>query len=201
RGGGEGEAPAVFRVAVAPGGGGLAGEERRQARHPPAAAGARPRARLDTPDGAQRVLRDGAPDLALRHVVAGADLRLVAERGRRLGRVARPEEELVRPRRERALLAHEGEERWIRSGVADEDAADEPLAVRAQSGLLVAVPEPVLIPPAPGTGPFGEGVAEGRHVDAEELQLRREIRSREPPVLAAETRGEHVGHLVAGADQ
>ena len=41
-------------------------------------------------------------------------------------------------------------------------------------------------------------VAEARHVDAQELELRREIRAYKAGTVPGEALGEHVGHLVAG---
>src|SRR5437667_282125 len=133
----EGEVLAQVAVHFAAGGGEPGLEQLRHQRDAAAAARARLGARLDAADSRQLPGVDGAPDVALAHVVAGADLRVVGERRGRLRAPARAEEQLVRTGRHLVPVAQRADEHRIRLGVADEDTADEPPAVLAHDELLV----------------------------------------------------------------
>ncbi len=154
-------------------------------RQAPAAAGARLRARLDLRDGREAVLADAEAHGLRGHVVARADLGVVGQRRSARRPAAAAEPELLERLGEHALRAREVEERAVRGGVADEDAADELALVAAEDELLVRSAELVVDLDDAGLRGRVEGIPEGGDVDAEELELRRLVGALEARVAAA----------------
>ena len=98
------------------------------------------------------------------------------------------------------LALGEREQLRVARGVADQHAAEEALAVRAEDELLVDAGDRVGEGDDPGAGLGGEGVAEARHVDAQELELGAHVEAAEAgrrrrSAVATAMRG----HLVARA--
>src|SRR5439155_4658510 len=93
-----------------------------------------------------------------------------------------------------------GQEREIGARVPDQDAAEQPLELRIEQELLVDALGAVLeYERARLFGPLevGEVVAEARDVDAEQLELRREVGTRESDLFSREAPRQDVGHFVA----
>ena len=179
-------------------------EEVGHQREAAAAAGARARLRLHVAHRPAAAGADGRADVALAHPVALADLGLVGHGGRRHRHPAGPRAEHEGPRLGRQLgpVLREHHKAAVVGRVADEDAADEPLAVGAEQQLLVDAAERVLVGERLGGVRAGLVVAEARHVDAHQLELRRQVGAREDArLVAGEPGAQHLGHLVAGGDE
>ena len=89
----------------------------------------------------------------------------------------------------------------VRRRVADEDPAEEALAVLGHDQLLVDPADGVGEDQLQGPLGGGERVAEGRHVDAEELELRGHVGAGERAGPVEQRVRDHLGHGVAGRDQ
>ena len=147
-----------------------------------------------------RALGDGAADRALGDVVAGADLRVVGQRADTRAARSSPgsDQRAGSPGSWRPTMRPQ---RRVRGRVADQDAAQQRLRVVGDAPVwrrsLGRVVEHDL--EAPSVAPMR--VAEAGHVDAEQLELGRQVRARELRRAAEQTVGDHLGGGVARRDQ
>src|SRR5437868_5697735 len=111
------------------------------------------------------------------------------------------ETELVEPVRERRLRTRQMQQTPVVAGVADEDPAEELLAVLAPDELLVDAAHLIFERDDARLAAILERIAEGRDIRAEELQLRGEIAAAEERLITRQVLRERVGHLVAGGDE
>ena len=101
----------------------------------------------------------------------------------------------------RQVAGRHGREGGVGAGVADEDAAAHGAGVGIDREPLVDVTEGVVPDEGAGARAVPLRVAERGDVDAEELELGREVGALEGPVLAVQSSGGQVGHAVAGRDE
>ena len=166
-----------------------------------------PRARGDAGGAvAAAALGDRVLDLLLGDVVARADLRLV----RQLQAPVDPplpsrKDQLLGVGRQRdprvGRGGHHRPQHAVRRRVADQDAAEQPGAVLGDDQLLVDAGHRVGEDQLERALGGRERVAERRHVDAEQLELRRHVRAAEGARTAEDRVDHHLGHRVAGRDQ
>ncbi|GJC96679.1 cellobiohydrolase A [Colletotrichum higginsianum] len=200
-------------------------EDGRHQRHAAAAAGAGLGARLDLADGLAGAVLDRVDDVALGHVVARADLRVVRQVIPFVFAVLLgAEDELARGHVQLLHVFDDGHELDVVLGVADHHAAQQTFwkGSRYVSALTGAGGRPFVnvsrvLCSSPffalraalgaGTGAVavGEEVAEAGDVDAQQLQLGAQVGPLEGPRLVqlglCEVEGEDVGHLDAGGDE
>lgn len=151
---------------------------------------------------------DRGEDLALGDVVARADLGLVGQRrdtGRRTAAARRREDQLLGVLGERdAEVGVGGDHRpqhAVRRRVADEDAAEQAGAVLADDELLVQPGHGVGVHELQCAVGGAERVAEGRDVDAEQLELGAHVGALEGAGAAEERVDHDLGHVVARGHQ
>jgi hypothetical protein len=144
------------------------------------------------------VLADRAAQRAAAHIVAGADLR--GDRGR-VGAAARAhaEEQLVGAVRDAHRLARELQQPAVLARVSDQDSADQPPAVVGEHEPRVHVAAQILIGDRARGVTARERIAQARDVDAEELQLRRQVRALEAARLVIEIQRQVAGQRPAMA--
>ena len=103
---------------------------------------------------------------------------------------------------QRGAAAHDLRELGVVVGVADQDAAEQTRAIFADDELLVDALHEVLVEDARAARRVGERIAEACYVDAEELELRGEIRALEARrAVPGENAGQDARHFVAGRDE
>ncbi|GKT86390.1 LOW QUALITY PROTEIN: cellobiohydrolase A [Colletotrichum tofieldiae] len=178
-------------------------EDGRHQRHAAAAARAGLGARLDLAERLAGAVLDRVDDVAFRHVVARADLRVVRQVVPVVFAVLLgAEDELAGGHVQLLHVLDNRHQLDVVLCVADHHAAEQVLAVLGEDVLLVHVLERVAVLRAVAVG---EEVAEAGDVDAQELQLGAEVWPLERPRLVqlglCEVEGEHVGHLDAGGDE
>ncbi|TKW52974.1 hypothetical protein CTA1_718 [Colletotrichum tanaceti] len=200
-------------------------EDGRHQRHAAAAAGAGLGARLDLADGLAGAVLDRVDDIALGHVVARADLRVVRQIVPFvLAVLLGAEDELARGHvqllhvlddgHELDVLAVLGEDVLlvdVLEGVAVRQRLDgsrrQAVCQRLEGALLVPLLRLAgrLGGQVLGAVAVGEEVAEAGDVDAQKLQLGAQVGPLEGPRLVqlglCEVKGEDVGHLDAGGDE
>jgi hypothetical protein len=142
---------------------------------------------------------DGVADVARAHVVAGADLHVVGQVGGR-GRLGAGGRE-VGAGLGSELAAEERAERAVRRRVADEDAAEEGPRVVAHHDLLVQPAGGIRVDDLERALRAAEGVAEGRDLDAGQLELRRVVDAGEHGLAARDPVGDRLRHRVRGRDE
>ena len=140
-----------------------------------------------------------AADRAGGDVVARADRRVVGQvaSGSRRGPLGQQVCRGVAAQR----AADHGAQGGVRAGVADEDAAAQGAGVVGHHELLVDAGDGVGEDDLEPTGLGGEGVTEGRDVDAEQLELGGQVGPGEGALAAQQPVGHDLGHGVAGGDQ
>ncbi len=182
----------------------LPGEQLAQERHARSAAGARGGGGLDRPDRGQVLRADGLADDALGDVLAGADGGCVRERldaGQCRTAIDAREDELLGLWREGGLALGDREEVSVARCLADQHAAEETLAIRAQDELLVDAGDRVGEGDDPGAGLGPVRVAEARDLHPHELELGAHVEHAQAVILAGKRGHGGAGHLVAGTDQ
>ena len=151
--------------------------------------------------GGAVVLGDGGADCALGHVVAGTDDRFVRKgRGAQLDGTARPGGKDQLFRRDGRDRTGQRAQCAVRLGVADQDAAEQG-AVAADDELLVETGAGVGVDDVQAVVGGAVRVAEGRHVDTEQLELGGHVGAGEGRLVLGDGRGGRQRLLVAGRDQ
>ena len=171
-------------------------------RHAAATAGAGRGAALEGGQAAAVAGAYGLADVTLGDVVAGTDLGLVRQvrhaAAHALAAVA--EDQGLGLLRQRGGGLGQVQQLPVFAGIAHQDATRERAAVLAQDELLVHALDEVLVDDL-ARRIATHRVAEAGDVDAEQLELGREVGARELGRAAQQVLARHVRHLVAGSHQ
>ncbi|ENO77080.1 cellobiohydrolase A [Thauera sp. 27] len=174
-------------------------------RHAAATGGAGLGAGLDLADGGC-AFADRRADLALAHVVAGADLRAVgqgvgAETGFGLAVAGGQDQKLGVGRQRDAVQCHL-QQGAVLVGVADQHCAEQVLAVGADDDLLVDLLAFVGVTEAAAARRPAVGVADAGHIHAHQLELGAHVRTAEGGLgVTCQLAGGDARHLVARGHQ
>ena len=147
---------------------------------------------------------DGLGEIALRDVVARADLRAGGQRADAQIRAAPPSDPagaISAMRVTGQRLADHRPQHAVRRGVADQDAAEQRLGVVGEHQLGVGLVDGVVDHHLEAVRRDAHRVAEAGHVDAEQLELGRQVGFGELRGAAEQPVRDDLGAGVAGADQ
>ena len=176
-------------------------EQLLEQRHARATGGACERALLQA-GNVGATAADGFLEVALRDVVAGADLRDVGQRAHaqtRRGPVGCGHDQ--RQRITRQLARDHRAQHAVGGCIADQDAAEQRLGVIGEHQLGVGLLHRVVDDDVEAVGGAPLRVSEAGDVDAEELELRGHVGVTELGLTPEQAVGDHLGAGVAGADQ
>ena len=175
------------------------GHERQTA----AAAGARLRERFHVADDREIVVTNRTADVTLGDAVALTHLYVIRHlAGRDDAAAVRAEHQCPRFSLQLSLALREHQKAAVVGRVTDQDAANQLLTVEAEQQLFVHAAERVFIRERLGSGFVGSVVPETRHINAHELEFRREVGAAERPCFIAGQPGcKNLRHLIAGSDE